>query len=240
MIEIWSNNACCCSQDARLFVSSICCSTKNENLSLEVVLYHFPWEPTEIDGMLPSLAPLLVECAGKREPLCEVAGMPKAKDPLELRKVQCGWCALSVSTWFDLTFASEHHAQQIDSMIPVWSTCDRIMAAHVSKQISVGLWTDMDRYFQLQPLFWPKFLPTKQKSQMIILRLAVLVRHATSICSSAEVYSYSQPHVLSRLNVLRALKESMSQMPVPCQNPRGMEMRCEEISCWNVEVFHVG
>jgi len=52
-----------------------------------------------IDGMLPSLAPLLVECAGKREPLCEV------------------------------------------------------------------------------------------------------------------VYSYSQPHVLSRLNVLRALKESMSQMP---------------------------
>ena len=115
MIEIPRNNACCCSQDARLFVSSICCSTKNENLSLEVVFHHFLWEPTEIDGMLPSLAPLLVECAGKREPLCEVAGMPKAKNPLELRKVQCGWCALSVSTWFDLTFASEHHAQQFDS-----------------------------------------------------------------------------------------------------------------------------
>ena len=30
----------------------------------------------EIDGMLPSLAPLLVECPGKREPLCEVAGRP--------------------------------------------------------------------------------------------------------------------------------------------------------------------
>ena len=31
----------------------------------------------KIDGMLPSLAPLLVECPGKREPLCEVAGRPR-------------------------------------------------------------------------------------------------------------------------------------------------------------------
>ena len=97
------------------------------------------------------------------------------------------------------------------------------------------IWTDMDRYVQLQPLFWPKFLPTKQKSQMIILRLAVLVLHATSIHSSAEVYSYSQPHVLSRLNVLRALKESMSQMPVPCQNPRGNgdEMVKSVVEMWS-------
>lgn len=166
MIEIPSNNACCCSQDARLFVSSICCSTKNENLSLEVVFHHFLWEPTEIDGMLPSLAPLLVECAGKREPLCEVAGMPKAKNPLELRKVQCGWCALSVSTWFDLTFASEHHAQQIDSMIPLWSTCVRIMAAHVSKQIFVGPWTDMDSWtdtFNFNHSFGPSFFQPNKK-----------------------------------------------------------------------------
>ena len=68
---------------------------------------------------------------------------------------------------------------------------------------------------------------------MIILRLAVLVCHATlyigeknttphrfnqpgseALLSASQVYSYSQPHVLSRLNVLRALKESMSQMPV--------------------------
>ena len=35
------------------------------------------------------------------------------------------------------------------------------------------------------------------------------------ISQAAEVYAYTQPQVLSRLNVLRALKESMSQMPVP-------------------------
>lgn len=39
---------------------------------------------------------------------------------------------------------------------------------------SVDRYGLMDRYFQLQPLFWPKFLPTKQKNRIIILRLAVL------------------------------------------------------------------
>ena len=131
MIEIPSNNACCCSQEPACLCLQFVAPLKTKTCRWKWFSTTILWEPTEIDGMLPSLRRLLVECAGKREPLCEVAGMPKAKDPLELRKVQCGWCALSVSTWFDLTFASEHHAQQIDSMIPLWSTCDRNMAAHV-------------------------------------------------------------------------------------------------------------
>ena len=95
----------------------------------------------------------------------------KAKDPLELRKVQCGWCALSVSTWFDLTFASEHHGQQIDSMIPLWSTCVRIMAAHVSKQISVGPWTDMDSWtdtFNFNHSFGPSFFQPNKKVRWLV------------------------------------------------------------------------
>ena len=147
---------------------------KTINLSLEVVFHHFLWEPTEIDGMLPSLAPLLVECAGKREPLCEVAGMPKAKDPLELRKVQCGWCALSVSTWFDLTFASEHHAQQIDSIIPVWSmymsqnygcTCFKTDICRSVDSLSVRgrIGTDMTDTFNFNHSFGPSFFQPNKK-----------------------------------------------------------------------------
>ena len=76
MIEIPSTNA----QDAfGAFVSSIFALFKMKKCRWQWVLEKRPPPLSvrtlpEIDGMLPSLAPLLVECAGKREPLCEVAG----------------------------------------------------------------------------------------------------------------------------------------------------------------------
>lgn len=130
-----------------------------------------------------------------------------------------------VGTWFDFTVKhSWTHLNTTHSRLIAWFQYD----LHAT-----GLWLHMfqnsdisgsvDGYGKILSTshFWPSFNSCFTSPK------------PTSKCSSAEVYSYSQPHVLSRLNVLRALKESMSQMPVP--NPGGMETRCEEISFWNVE-----
>ena len=50
---------------------------------------------------------------------------------------------------------------------------------------------------------------------MGVICLSFSPSQVQTVCfTQPEVYAYTQPQVLSRLNVLRALKESMSQMPV--------------------------
>ena len=131
-----------------------------------------------------------------------------------------------VGTWFDFTVKhSWTHLNTTHSRLIAWFQYD----LHAT-----GLWLHMfqnsdisgsvDGYGKILSTshFWPSFNSCFTSPK------------PTSKCSSAEVYSYSQPHVLSRLNVLRALKESMSQMPVPNPGEWRRDVKKSVFEMWSV------